>query len=416
MAGIHVVATKRFARPKSRSLCIIGDPGCDGLSSYSMRVYEEALRCARPDELTLVAGDLVPAGEASYYETFRQVTDTFARGEVLVLRGNHDTGAYTDAFGSETYAVDCDGFTLIVLDNSARLFTEASLQLLRDVLPTVKRAVVAFHIPLPNPVCGNSVPESEAAKLLETIKPYRDRVAWFVCGHVHSRFVAACGGVPMVCTGGGGAFIEDVSPSIRATDVTHHVVRLEINNAGDIACDVIDLPPSEPTERGPILESSLRNVVSEELLAHLRYLFLAERAAGRGDKASAALFRALAESEYRHARNFFTLAENRRSEREILESADEQERFEHGRSYPMMAAYAGETGAPAARLAWQAAGEAERQHARWLEDRLEGKPPAEAGYEVCPACGFARVRGSSARCPMCGAPARDFLPFVPTAD
>ncbi len=294
MAGIHVVATKRFARPKSRSLCIIGDPGCDGLSSYSMRVYEEALRCARPDELTLVAGDLVPAGEASYYETFRQVTDTFARGEVLVLRGNHDTGAYTDAFGSETYAVDCDGFTLIVLDNSARLFTEASLQLLRDVLPTVKRAVVAFHIPLPNPVCGNSVPESEAAKLLETIKPYRDRVAWFVCGHVHSRFVAACGGVPMVCTGGGGAFIEDVSPSIRATDVTHHVVRLEINNAGDIACDVIDLPPSEPTERGPILESSLRNVVSEELLAHLRYLFLAERAAGRGDKASAALLRDLA--------------------------------------------------------------------------------------------------------------------------
>lgn len=412
MRGIHVVENRRFARPGCRSLCIVGDPGCDGLSSYSMRVYEEALRCARPDELTLVAGDLVPDGERPFYETVRRVTDGFAVGEVLVLRGNHDTGAYRDAFGLEAYAADCNGFTLIVLDNSGRTFTQESLDLLREVLPTVKRAVVAFHIPLPNPVCGNSVSEAEIDRLFEALGPYRERVGWFVCGHVHSWFYAECRGIPMICTGGGGAFIEDVSPAIRATAVSHHIVRLSFGEDGHWVCDVVDLPPSEPIEGGSILGPALRNVVAEELLAHLRYLTLAERAEGRGDHASASLFRALAESEYRHARNFYTLAENRRSEAELLQAYCEQERFEHGRAYPMMAAYAGEHNAPAAHLAWRAAGEAERLHADWLEARLAGKAPASEGYEVCPACGFARVRGSSARCPMCGAPARDFIAFM----
>ena len=50
------------------SLGVIGDPGCEGLGTYNMKVYAGALEKTSEDDITLIAGDLVPAGEGEGYE------------------------------------------------------------------------------------------------------------------------------------------------------------------------------------------------------------------------------------------------------------------------------------------------------------------------------------------------------------
>ena len=49
------------------SIGVIGDPGCEGLGTYNMKVYAGALEESGKDDITLVAGDLVPIGSDHYY-------------------------------------------------------------------------------------------------------------------------------------------------------------------------------------------------------------------------------------------------------------------------------------------------------------------------------------------------------------
>lgn len=418
MSGIHQVAARRLARPDCHSLCVIGDPGCDGLTSLSMRVYEEALLCASSCDLTLVVGDLVPVGEEKYYRTVKTITDTFAENEVFVLRGNHDTGMYEQFFGNREYAVDGDGFTLVVLDNSQREFKVASLAFLGEILASgaVHRAVVAFHIPLPNQFCGNSIPASEAEKLRTVCAPFRDKIAYFVCGHVHSRFRGEFDGIPLICTGGGGAAIEDVSPEIRAADIEHHVVKFVPDGSGELECVFCDLPARTAAEHDHLLQRELETAVRGELMAHLHYLTLAGRAVKRGDFASGAMFRAVAESEYRHARNFFTLLDSGAPITGLPAQYRDREKFEAERFYPMLADCAAARRAPAAQLAFEAAAAAEKIHAAMLNDLIAGESPHPEGYEVCSACGFLRKKGASGRCPVCGVSTHDFIAFTADAE
>ena len=98
-----------------RSMGVIGDPGCEGLGTYNMKVYASALEECQKDQITLIAGDLVPAGTRSYYETIRELTEALAGNAVYALRGNHDTGEYTGYLGRKNYALLADGFAVVVL-------------------------------------------------------------------------------------------------------------------------------------------------------------------------------------------------------------------------------------------------------------------------------------------------------------
>ena len=49
------------------SMGVIGDPGCEGLGTYNMKVYAGALEETGRDGITLVVGDLVPAGNPPHY-------------------------------------------------------------------------------------------------------------------------------------------------------------------------------------------------------------------------------------------------------------------------------------------------------------------------------------------------------------
>ena len=401
--------------PWVKSMGVIGDPGCEGLGTYNMKVYAGVLEKSAQDDITLIAGDLVPIGNEHYYEEIRSLTEVIAQNDIYVLRGNHDTGVYTDYFGRKNYALLADGFSVIVLDNAMRTFEEEGLQLLKQVLgmEEVRQAVIAFHIPLPNHFIRNSVSEEEFARLKEAYEPWKEKVKYFLCGHVHSRFEDVVEGIPMVCTGGGGALIEDVSEDIKASDVEHHMVHFFMKD-GSIHHRFDNLSENGyGRERSmSILKENLEKTVAGELMAHLKYLMFADRARRRGMEKIANLFEALASSEYHHARNFYSVIENPAPFGESVETFIPGEEFEFQRSYKMMEDYACEKGAPLTEQAYWGAAAAEKVHAGLLKEASSMEEFEKDTIYVCPICGYVMAgEHIPERCPVCGGPKRQYEVF-----
>lgn len=401
--------------PQVKSMGVIGDPGCEGLGTYNMKVYAGVLEKSAQDDITLIAGDLVPIGNEHYYKEINSFTEAVAENDIYVLRGNHDTGVYTDYFGRKNYALLADGFTVIVLDNAMRTFEEEGLQLLKQALAMeeVKQAVIAFHIPLPNHFIRNSVSEEEFARLKEAYDPWKEKVKYFLCGHVHSRFEDVVDGIPMVCTGGGGALIEDVSEDIKACDVEHHMVHFFMKD-GEVRHRFDNLSETGyGRERSmSILRENLEKTVAGELMAHLKYLTFADRARRRGMEKIANLFEALAASEYHHARNFYSVIENPAPFGESVGTFVPGEEFEYQRSYKTMEEYAAEKNAPLTELAYWGAAAAEKVHAGLLKEASSMETFEKETIYVCPICGYVMAGDHiPERCPVCGGPQRQYEVF-----
>ena len=398
-----------------RSIGVIGDPGCEGLGTYNMKVYAGALEAAGQDDITLVVGDLVPVGTAHHYQTICGLTQILAENDVYVLRGNHDTGAYTDYFGRKNYALLADRFALVVLDNAGRTFEEEGLTLLSQVLAMedVRQVIVAFHIPVPNHFIENCVSQQEFDRLRQAYAAHKEKVAYLLCGHVHSRFSDEVDGIPLICTGGGGAMIEDVSESIRAWDVEHHVVHF-YEKDGVLLCRAADLPENcySRERNDALLKQQLESAVQGELLAHFRYLMFAERARRRGMEHIAQVFQALPASEYYHARSFFSVLEQPAPFKEAAKAFIPGEAFEYEYLYPMLARYARTHRSPLAEQAYLGAAAAEKKHAELLE-QAAGLDESQLGpVYVCPICGYIMTGGAVPDCcPVCGGPRRQYEVF-----
>lgn len=410
---IQKVMESIIRRPGDTSFAVIGDPGCEGLGTVMMQTYAGALEKAAGEDLTLVAGDMVPVGDERHYRNVCALTESVARKDVFVLRGNHDTGDYEAFFGRHDYAVLGETFTLVVVDNAFRSFSEEGLELLGRILEMeeVKNVVIAFHIPLPNHFTGNSVSQEEFERLKAVYEPYREKVKYFVCGHVHSCFEDEVDGIPFVCTGGGGAMIEDVSEDIKAADVEHHIVRFTWEN-GKLCHRFEELGdvPYEREQKDKITRNQLEETVKGELYAFLRYETFSERAKKRGYDRIANLFAALAQSEYRHARSFYSILDRPKPFDSAVENFVPDEKFEYERLYPMMADHAKEGDLPLSRQAYRDAAAAEKVHARLLSEAASCDEFEKEVFYVCPVCGCL-MESKADRCPLCGAPARDFLVY-----
>ncbi|MDD7739169.1 MAG: ferritin family protein [Fusicatenibacter sp.] len=398
--------------PDIHSIGVIGDPGCEGLGTYNMKVYAGALEESARDDITLIAGDLVPIGNDLYYRSITDLTESIAGNDVYVLRGNHDTGTYEDYFGKKNYALITDRFAVIVLDNAMRTFEEEGLELLQRVLAKdeVSQAIIAFHIPVPNHFIPNSVSEEEFDRLKTAYGPWKEKVAYLVCGHVHSRFIDEVDNIPLICTGGGGAMIEDVSDDIRACDIEHHIVHFREKD-GQLSYQVLDLPENcyERERKDEILRDKLKETVAGELMAHLKYLMFADRARRRGFPKEANLFEALAASEYYHARNFYSVIERPAAFNKSVETFIPGEQFEYQRLYSMMEEYAKEESDPLAKQAYSGAAAAEMVHAKLLEEASDLEGFDRDTIYVCPICGYVMAGDSiPERCPVCGGPSRQY--------
>ena len=401
--------------PRMNSMGVIGDPGCEGLGTYNMKVYAGALEKSGEDDITLIAGDLVPAGNSHYYEEISGLTEAMAQNDIFVLRGNHDTGAYTDYFGRKNYALLARDFSVIVLDNAMRTFEEEGLELLKQVLEMkeVRQVIIAFHIPVPNHFIPNSVSEEEFGRLKEAYGPWKDKVKYLLCGHVHSRFEDVVDGIPLICTGGGGALIEDVSEDIRACDIEHHVVHFYMED-GKLQYRFDNLPEDsyDRERKVPILKENLEKTVAGELMAHLKYLMFADRARRRGMEKIANLFEALASSEYHHARNFYSIIENPDLFGQAVTAFVPGEEFEYQRTYRMMEEYAGEKGALLTKQAFAGAAAAEQVHAGLLKEAADMEGFDKDTVYVCPICGYVMAgEHIPERCPVCGGPKRQYEVF-----
>lgn len=398
-----------------RSMGVIGDPGCEGLGTYNMKVYAGALEESGKDDITLIVGDLVPAGTGHHYRMIQELTEALAGNDVYALRGNHDTGAYGEYFGAKNYALLTDDFAVIVLDNAVRSFEEEGLALLEQALamPEVRRAVIAFHIPVPNRFIQNCVSEEEFARLRAAYGPWREKVKYLLCGHVHSRFEDRVDGIPLICTGGGGAMIEDVSKDIRACDVEHHIVHFYMEGE-ELRHRFVDLSEdcySREREDG-VLRQKLEETVQGELLAHFRYLMFAARAERRGLERIAALFRALAASEYYHARSFYSVLDRPAPFAGSIRTYMPGEEFEYQYLYRIIADYAREHGGPLSEQAYTGAAMAEKVHAALLDRASDMENFAAERIYVCPVCGYVMVGDSAPdRCPVCGGPKKQYEAF-----
>lgn len=394
------------------SMGVIGDPGCEGLGTYNMKVYAGALEESSRDDITLIVGDLVPAGTGRHYQTIQELTESLAGNPVYSLRGNHDTGAYTEYFGLKNYALLTDDFAVVVLDNAVRSFEEEGLLLLKQVLSMeeVERAIIAFHIPVPNHFILNCVSDEEFTRLKSAYAPWKSKVKYLLCGHVHSRFEDQVDGIPLICTGGGGAMIEDVSKDIRACDVEHHVVHFYMEE-GRLVHRVADLAEDcyKREREDGILHRKLEETVQGELLAHFKYLMFADRAERRGMDRIATLFRALAASEYYHARSFYSILDQPAPFMESVGTYVPGEKFEYGYFYQMASEYARDHNSPLAEQAYTGAARAEKVHAALLEQAADMENFAEGTVYVCPVCGFVMAGDSvPERCPVCGGPKKQF--------
>lgn len=443
--GQEILAKKGFVRisdkivhiPKIKSIGIIGDPGCDGLGTYNMKVYCGALESCANTDLIFVVGDLVPTGVDFFYNMIGEITDAVSEKPVFVLRGNHDTGNYDKFFGRSEYALIFGDVAIVVLDNAERKFCDEGLELLSEIvaMPDVKRVIITFHIPIPNNFTGNSVSAEEFARLQNAYNAHKEKVCCFLCGHVHSRFCDTVDGIPLLCTGGGGAAIEDVSESIKASDVNHHIVRVEASagteasaseshsasadaSAGaEVVCyggmkfAFEDLPRGffMRESKDKLLRERLEESVKNEMMAHLQYEIFAERAKRRGLPKVANLFEALASSEYHHARNFFALLNDAFLFGSSLDSFVATEKFEYDYIYKMAETYAKEHGELLAKQAYHAAATAEKTHAQLIENAEQLEDFSGTKYYVCPTCGNLIVgEAANDRCAVCGCPSRDF--------
>ena len=401
--------------PEVKSLGVIGDPGCEGLGTYNMKVYAGALEKSAEDDITLIAGDLVPIGNAHYYGSVNELTESIAHNDIYVLRGNHDTGEYTEYYGRKNYALIAKEFSVVVLDNAMRTFEEEGLELLKQVLEMeeVRQVIVAFHIPVPNHFIRNSVSEEEFSRLKEAYSSHKDKVKYLLCGHVHSRFEDVVDDIPLICTGGGGALIEDVSEDIRACDVEHHIVHFYMQD-GVLRYRFENLSENgyEKERKVSILKENLEKTVANELMAHLKYLMFADRARRRGMEKAANLFEALAASEYHHARNFYSVIENPAPFGESVEKFVPGEEFEYQRFYKMMEEYAEEKEAPLTKQAYAGAAAAEKVHAGLLKEAENIEEFDRATIYVCPICGFVMTGDHIPdRGPGCGGPKRHYEEF-----
>lgn len=401
--------------PQVTSIGVIGDPGCEGLGTYNMKVYAGALEKSAEDDITLIAGDLVPIGNQHYYEEISDLTEIIAHNDVYVLRGNHDTGDYQEYFGRKNYALIGGAFSVVVLDNAMRTFEHEGLELLEQVLAMeqVHQVIIAFHIPVPNHFIRNSVSEEEFARLRKSYEPWKDKVKYLLCGHVHSRFEDVVDGIPLICTGGGGALIEDVSDDIRACDVEHHMVHFYLEE-GILRYRFDNLDENSYTRerKNPMLKENLEKTVAGELLAHLKYLMFADRAKRRGMERIANLFEALAASEYHHARNFYSVIENPAPFKDSVTGFVPGEEFEYQHSYKMMEEYAGEKSAPLTGQAFSGAAAAEKVHAELLKEASDIDCFEKDTIYVCPICGYVMTGELiPERCPVCGGPKRQYEVF-----
>lgn len=182
-------------------------------------------------------------------------------------------------------------------------------------------------------------------------------------------------------------------------------------------------------------KTNLRQALSGESQANIRYMGYAGKAETEGYPAVAKLFRAVARAELKHAISLQCALGEDREIIEDLQSADkirthiaklesegavkgtienlktaiEGETYEFKKMYPAMVQDAVAEKDMQARYSFEYAMSIEMEHAQLFKKALnDPQANAEAAYYVCPVCGHTVYENPPKKCPYCGVKAKQF--------
>ena len=160
---------------------------------------------------------------------------------------------------------------------------------------------------------------------------------------------------------------------------------------------------------------NLKDAFSGESQANRTYLAFAKKAEQEGLPQIAKLFRAAAHAETVHALNHLELTEKTKSSLENLKTAVSGETFEFNEMYPKYIETAKEEGNKKATWSFDVANKVEKIHAKLFSKAIEelenNEVLANIDYYVCEVCGNTVEGVAPERCPICGAPEKQFTPI-----
>ena len=395
-----------------KGFTFIGDPGCDGLGVEIMSIFNAACLEAAGDFM-LIGGDLVPNGTNRFYKNVVEMADAVIEKPVYILAGNHDTLDYEAFFGKKDYFLYNSNLLLIVLDNSRRVFSQETLDLLQRALKYERdNIVLAFHIPPPNKIIKNSVSTEEWDKVLQIISPFKEKIKYILCGHIHSYFEDEVDGIKLIATGGGGARIEEVE-GIEAP--YYHFVEFSFDSAYNLIYSRKPVSFSKASMIPPPVREAMENAFAGECQAYMRYRMYAEDALKNNKPGLAKLFKAASDSEFYHARNFFYAMHGFKPSMEAIAESIVNEGDEVNNIYLNALNLARQHGTGLAAYAFEDARSAETIHLRLFneaEKNLTAMPDIpEKQYHTCSSCGYTITDIDNAKfCPVCGAPLDKVFP------
>lgn len=157
---------------------------------------------------------------------------------------------------------------------------------------------------------------------------------------------------------------------------------------------------------------NLKAAFAGESQANRKYLFFADKAEEEGLKQVARLFRATADAETVHARAHLRVLGGVKSTKENLQAAIEGEGYEFTKMYPEFIKQADAEGNQAAKNSFDLANKVEQIHhalyTRVLDAIQAGKALSDQAYYVCQVCGMTVEGKAPEKCPVCGAPSKQF--------
>jgi rubrerythrin len=158
-------------------------------------------------------------------------------------------------------------------------------------------------------------------------------------------------------------------------------------------------------------EEFLKAAFAGESQTNRRYLAFALKAEQEGHLQIARLFRAAAEAETVHARNYLKALRWVHGTRENLQEAISVERRASESLIPEMVETARMEGNKEAEDFFRYAMETERVHARLFQDILGKTDSSEEDYPyyVCPVCGYTAEKIAPPTCPICGIHNPDYI-------
>ena len=159
-------------------------------------------------------------------------------------------------------------------------------------------------------------------------------------------------------------------------------------------------------------QDNLQTAFAGESQANRKYTAFSKKADQEKKPQVARIFRAAAYAETVHALNHFKAMGMVKSTAENLKAGMEGESYEFTSMYPPMLAEAQAEG-HRAKLMFGFAVKAEAVHAelyqRALEAVAQGKDLAEAGFYLCPVCGYIEFGAPPETCPICGTRKEKFV-------